>query len=71
MLTRYISDKVFGGRYLQQHEGVDEPKLSWELQLLSVECWLLFSNLQPILNVFSASIHTYAEQTVQLWAVFF
>jgi len=52
MLTCYISDNVYGGRYLQQHEGVNEPKLSWELQLLSVECWLLFSNLQPILMFF-------------------
>ena len=52
MLTRYISYKIYGGRYLRQHEGVNEPKLSWELQLLSVECWLLFSNLQPILMFF-------------------
>jgi len=28
MLTRYISYKIYGGRYLRQHEGVNEPKLS-------------------------------------------
>jgi len=55
MLTCCISDKVYGGRYLRQHDGVNEPELSWELLLLSVECWLLFSNLQPILMFFLIS----------------
>jgi len=66
MLTRYISDKVYGCRYLQQHQGVNEPKLSWELQLLSVESWL---NLQPILMFFCINSYLYCADSAVMSSV--